>query len=490
MKKNHLSICFLTLLVVCNLNAIAQLGDYTINGDGAKEDCRTYRLTYDVPSQSSAIWNNTPIDLRQNFDLKFSVLLGKKGDSKGADGIAFVLQPLSTSLGSSGGGMGYEGISPSIGITIDTYQNSDQGDPKFHHITIQSDGTVDHEVGADLSDPVKAIEGSNNITDNKYHDLRIKWNASTKILEGFVDGLLRVSAEVDIINGYFFGVPQCFWGFTGSTGAFSNTQKFREALEPRFHAVLGDCDYTKPVSFFDSTFSYSPIISYKWSFGDGTAISSDKNPKHTYSAPGIYDVKLVVVNSKGCTDSITSKVSIQSAKPPEALYTYSKKDFEVNFFGDSSNGVYKWIWDFGDRSSNSLLKDPVHTYLQKGEFTVTLTVFSNCGTSTTEFIVNVDGNAGNGGNTGIEFTSNPMKNISIYPMPFEKDLNIQFNRSVPNVISIDVYNLVGESVYASGEIKLKGSAIQLREEIFKKPGIYFIKIMVDEKIISYKIIKI
>ena len=38
----------------------------------------------------------------------------------GADGIAFVIQPISNDEGSLGGGIGYAGISPSIAIEFDT----------------------------------------------------------------------------------------------------------------------------------------------------------------------------------------------------------------------------------------------------------------------------------------------------------------------------------------------------------------------------------
>ena len=488
MKKSLLTNALIFSILFTCTNLFAQIGEYTINGNGAQEDCRTYRLTYDVAGQSSAIWNNTPLDLRQNFDFKFSVLLGKKGDSKGADGIAFVLQPLSTSIGSSGGGMGYEGISPSIGVTIDTYQNSDLGDPKFHHITIQTDGIVDHSAGNDLTDPVKALENLNNINDNKYHDLNIKWDASKKNLSAYIDGVLRVSADVDIVTDYFFGVPNCFWGFTGSTGALSNLQKFREALEPRFHVVLADCDYKKPVSFFDSTYTYSPISNYKWDFGDGGTISTDKNPKHTYNTPGIYKVKLVVINAKGCTDSITSNVTIKSASPPEALYSFTKNNFDIQFKGDSSNGVYKWIWDFGDRSANSLLKDPLHTYLQKGEYTVTLTVFSNCGTSTIEFIVNVDGNPGGGGNSVIN-TVDPGNNISIYPNPFSENLGIYFTESKPKNIQVEIYNLFGKRVYEETNLKLNANYLILQKDIFEGTGIYMVRLKIDNREITYKVLK-
>ena len=62
------------------------------------------------------------INLRQDFRLEFDVYLGTR-DGGGADGIAFGLQPINTSIGNSGGGLGMQGVSPSVGVYLDTYRN-------------------------------------------------------------------------------------------------------------------------------------------------------------------------------------------------------------------------------------------------------------------------------------------------------------------------------------------------------------------------------
>lgn len=40
---------------------------------------------------------------------------------------------------------------------------------------------------------------------------------------------------------------------------------------------------------------------YVWNFGDGTANSTAQNPAHTFTAPGLYTVSLVVVDNRGGT---------------------------------------------------------------------------------------------------------------------------------------------------------------------------------------------
>lgn len=113
------------------------------------------------------MWNNNKIDLTQSFDFNFDVFLGS--NDAGADGIVFVLQPISTSVGSTGGGLGYDGITPAVGVTIDTWQNGNDNDPAFDHIAIQLNGNLNHNVANNIAGPVTAINGNNNIEDGVWY---------------------------------------------------------------------------------------------------------------------------------------------------------------------------------------------------------------------------------------------------------------------------------------------------------------------------------
>src|SRR5687768_1309407 len=164
---------------------------YTLNGNASQNDCHCYTLTQDAFSQSGSIWNNNKINLTQSFDFKFDVFLGC-ADFDGADGIVFVLQPISTSVGSQGGGLGYSGVSPAVGVTIDTWQNGSpqesvpDGDPFYDHISIQLNGDLHHRDSIapfpvnNIAGPVTALEGSDNIEDCQWHIFRIQWDATTK----------------------------------------------------------------------------------------------------------------------------------------------------------------------------------------------------------------------------------------------------------------------------------------------------------------------
>jgi len=146
------------------------------------------------------------------------VFLGCK-DQEGADGIVFVFSP-KMALGREGGGIGYEAVTPSIGIEIDTWQNEENNDPYADHIAILENGVVNHRYGVS-----KAISFKRNIEDCKEHKVIISWNALDKRLEVSFDGQHMTSLEKDIVQEVFQGNGEVFWGVTASTGGMFNQQK-------------------------------------------------------------------------------------------------------------------------------------------------------------------------------------------------------------------------------------------------------------------------
>lgn len=52
--------------------------------------------------------------------------------------------------------------------------------------------------------------------------------------------------------------------------------------------------------------------SYEWDFGDGTAVSTDINPQHTYVAEDDYMVTLKATNAFGCTEVVSKLVSVST----------------------------------------------------------------------------------------------------------------------------------------------------------------------------------
>lgn len=148
-------------------------------------------------------------------------------------------------------------------------------------------------------------------------------------------------------------------------------------------------DFTAPASIClgqSVTFqnnSSPPPSSSLWDFGDGTT-SSQINPTKTYLAGGTYQVKLIN-NYGNCIDSIKKSVIVNTQPPVNFSAndsTSCKAPFTVQF-SDLSPSASTWLWDFGDGSPTSNVKNPSHTYNSVGLFSVTLTITLPGGCSNT-----------------------------------------------------------------------------------------------------------
>lgn len=362
---------FFPVFILILLSVGIQAQQYTVNGNAVQNNCHCYTLTQAQNNQSGSVWNNFKIDLTQPFDFTFDVQLGCT-DGNGADGIAFILQPISTSVGTAGSGLGFGGVSPSIGITLDTYQNSSpDNDPFYDHIAIQTNGVLNHAIAANnLAGPIQISSSSDNVEDCNWHLLRVRWDAANKTYEAYFDGVLRVSVVKDLVNDIFAGNPLVYWGFTGSTGGLNNLQQFCTTLKPGIKSLATQkkC-INEPITFYDSTQSFAPIIKRYWNFGDGSPIDSvNLNPVHVYTAAGDYTVTLTVIGTDGCVEVQTQQVRIGSK--PIASFTYldSCVSNQINFNSLASatvGTINQWYWDF-DNGSTATSPNAVTSYPSGG----------------------------------------------------------------------------------------------------------------------------
>ena len=199
------------------------LRDFDLFGDAtASELC--IELTPDDQWRSGSAWFRTPIDLTQNFDLQLRVFLGCR-DFHGADGIVFVFHPTRRALGRAGEGMGFQGLVPSLGIELDTYENWNLGDPSFDHMAVLANGHISHDHDRGLTAPTRLSTNDYNIEDCREHEFRITWDATLKKLHIYFDGNLREQLDIDMVADIFDGLPQVFWGITSATGGERNVHR-------------------------------------------------------------------------------------------------------------------------------------------------------------------------------------------------------------------------------------------------------------------------
>jgi len=129
------------------------------------------------------------------------------------------------------------------------------------------------------------------------------------------------------------------------------------------------------------------LVNFLWNFGDpvsGINNTSDlENPLHIYSSAGDYLVLLLVVNSDGCTDTISHQLSIL----PKPLVDYSwantcvgmSTQFSVDLTVTNVAAVEVFEWDFGDGSPHVFMQDPQHSYATNGSYNVVLSITDTAG---------------------------------------------------------------------------------------------------------------
>lgn len=295
----------LAILVILPKGLFSQ---YQINGNASALSCNCYQLTANLGNQSGSVWNTNNISLNQPFDFTFDIYLGC--NDGGADGIVFGLQPIGTGVGTSGGGMGFAGVAPSVGFYIDTYQNGADFDPPADHFSINANGVILHDGG--LNDYAGPASLPFNIENCAWHTLRVTWDPVTQTLQGYINGVLYLTYTGDIITNVFSGNPNVFWGMTGATGGATNLQQFCTQLDTEWATALAD--YTcvgQPMQFLDSTSSFGQVVAWNWNFGDGTS-SNLQDPSHLFTADGIYNVTLTVTDASGCQDSVAYPFTVAS----------------------------------------------------------------------------------------------------------------------------------------------------------------------------------
>ena len=159
--------------------------------------------------------------------------------------------------------------------------------------------------------------------------------------------------------------------------------------EPEFETnnVIG-C-MPKNVSFINLSQSDTTLVSWQWDFGDGT-FSNLETPTHSYNQFGIYDVKLKIVDTLGCTNEILKPNYIEAIRP---IPDFSTNDNTI-CFGDTvqfipidTSNVFSYHWEFGDGTFSDE-QYPSHYYANAGYYPVTLSLVDNQGCDSTRNINN------------------------------------------------------------------------------------------------------
>ncbi len=147
------------------------------------------------------------------------------------------------------------------------------------------------------------------------------------------------------------------------------------------------------ITNFYGTSSIAPYAtSWTWDFGDG-GVAFTQDAIHTYLSPGTYFTSLTIVDTNGCSNSVTYPVTVNPL--PTANFFHNgpaclNDSVQFTNISTSPNGYIDiWEWDFGDGTSQivNFPDDPnvAHLFGNPGTFQVTLTITDSDGCTNTTF---------------------------------------------------------------------------------------------------------
>ncbi|MEP7060971.1 MAG: L-type lectin-domain containing protein [Betaproteobacteria bacterium] len=201
-----------------------------INGNAA---CTggVLRVTPAAFSQSGSTFSTTliPLGAGASFSTFFTFRISGS-QFGGADGFAFVVQPVSSTVGAGGGGLGYGGIPTSLGVEFDTWNNGTVlGDPSDNHVGIDLDGSVFSVQTANVTATLD--DGSVFYAWIDYDGSTLELRLSKSPVRPATPILVRA---IDLAGT--LGTTSAYVGFTSGTGAaYSN----HDILSWRFDNTFG-----------------------------------------------------------------------------------------------------------------------------------------------------------------------------------------------------------------------------------------------------------
>ncbi len=159
---------------------------------------------------------------------------------------------------------------------------------------------------------------------------------------------------------------------------------------------------TQPTTFRDaSVANFSNILTWNWTFGDGTnsSLNSAAPFTHTYAANGTVNVQMQVITDSGCTSVPVVKAVKVNPLPkvdftlPVVCMPAGKAQFtDKSSISDGTQAQFGYLWNFGIAGATSTLKDPVYYYPAVATYNVKLVVTSKdgCRDSATKQLTDVN----------------------------------------------------------------------------------------------------
>ena len=167
---------------------------------------------------------------------------------------------------------------------------------------------------------------------------------------------------------------------SNSLGADTLTQVVTVSSGPQSSFLADVTPGSFTVSFQNTSLE---AFAFEWDFGDGTPVSTDFFPTHTYDTTGTYTVTLIATNDCG-SDTATQHIII--LLPPTAGFSIPQDTacapYTISPANTSQGDVDSWLWiAAGATPDTATVPQPAFTFDSAGTYEIVLRATNAAGTS-------------------------------------------------------------------------------------------------------------
>lgn len=242
-------------------------------------------------------------------------------------------------------------------------------------------------------------------------------------------------------------------------------------LSPPVAEILASTDSICPgdTIIFESL-STGGLLDYQWLFQGGSPTTANTAGPHAirYIGGGNRTAQLIVNNPAG-TDTTTFDLFILP-RPSGSFSANTSSGLEVQYNANLMN-TDSVSWDFGDGNSSSEI-NPLHTYTITGVYSVSMTLFNDCGTRTytqmvTVVLTSIDGIA--------------VPGFNLYPNPNSNYFTIEADEIMTG--SVELYSIDGKKMMSQ---ILADRKIEINHEL--KAGVYILQLVLENGSLQRRVI--
>lgn len=222
------------------------------------------------------------------------------------------------------------------------------------------------------------------------------------------------------------------------------------------------------------------LVSYSWDFGDGNT-GTGPTPMHAYAVGGTYQVRLIITDNAGLTDTTTESVMVNTVFPVELLdFRASVSGNDASLHWETATEVNSDVFIIEEILTGNVFQekgrvDAAGNSVQPLSYSFVLTALSK-GKHTFRLIArDQDGSSAYSNQVEINLTGAPYS-LAISPNPVSDRATISIKLGEPTRIELELFTIDGRSLGSLLSQDLEAGSHDITLDLSNRPsGIYFVK---------------